>query len=795
MPQNQSLETPIGNTGVSIDPSKAARTALLVAQGMGRKTLDSGGNAGDPMYGGAQPTSQPGFEEWQTQTGGNIFPDSSNAVTGPTGGSDARDEVLNKYWNNVYKRRNVESTSGDEIKRGGRIKRDSGGNAGLKNAINSFSQQRNAEFNTSPASAQQEQMLLASLMNQPRELAVAEAPRESQQPPAMNTYGDLGDQIERGAKFLEGTPDEDTAPVKGQPSKGAVVNGATQKSDTPSLSSQGQNAAAIHMMNRLVSVHGWTPAAAAIAAGNAMQESGFNPNAIGDNGISHGYGQWNHDRFANLQQFAKDRNVPWNNPDTQIDFMASEAANKLPDWQNQQDLSNARSISKAYEGYGIEGTRVADAHKFLSMYPGSNQPVQSADTSDYAPPSMGRPDTQGIIKDPNSDGSFTLRDQNGNTVGYDRGNASLDSVPYSQPHIASPNSGPPMPPPRPPDPSPQGEGASGGPQAQADPMSDTYNRIAFAPDVQAGYDNPQVMFDPNAAPSAARGGYMRRAEGGFVARERGQKIGAEGISKIRRLGHVYRGMTHDEYSTTIGAGRGIKSTNKHSLKGEGTNFAEDPESAESYVNFGRDDPRITGKPTYLVEAKSDGMTRKPDGYYHTNNEVAPTRTWAMHPEDDSIVARPHPVRRQASNGGLLSSMPTNELIAKALDIIRRRHAATGGTQAAPTLQSLQSNYNTLSQQQAQEQAQEQRVNDQLRMQATNQMINIEQNGGRGGLQAPNGEDPLGMLGATIGGGPRAAAIRPNSSSGHTEYARSSLRSGWQSGNPNRQWNQHAPSRQ
>ena len=208
---------------------------------MGRKTLDRA--VGDAR-----------IEEWQPSRR-QYFPDSSNAVTGPLGAP----MLATRFLTNTGKclqRRNVKSTSGDEIKRGGRIKRDFGGNAGLKNAINSFSQQRNAEFNTSPASAQQEQMLLASLMNQPRELAVAEAPRESQQPPAMNTYGDLGDQIERGAKFLEGTPDEDTAPVKGQPSKGAVVNGATQKSDTPSLSSQGQNAAAIHMMNRLVSVHG-----------------------------------------------------------------------------------------------------------------------------------------------------------------------------------------------------------------------------------------------------------------------------------------------------------------------------------------------------------------------------------------------------------------------------------------------------------------------------------------------------------------------------------------------------------
>ena len=43
---------------------------------------------------------------------------------------------------------------------------------------------------------------------------------------------------------------------------------------------------------------GWTPAAAAIAAGNAQQESGINSNGpAGDGGISHGMFQWNHKRY------------------------------------------------------------------------------------------------------------------------------------------------------------------------------------------------------------------------------------------------------------------------------------------------------------------------------------------------------------------------------------------------------------------------------------------------------------------------------------------------------------------
>ena len=143
-------------------------------------------------------------------------------------------------------------------------------------------------------------------------------------------------------------------------------------------------------------------------------------------------------------------------------------------------------------------------------------------------------------------------------------------------------------------------------------QSNLYDRIAFSPDVQAGYDNPQVLFDPSQAPSAARGGYIRRANGG---------------------------------------------------------------------------------PAY-------------------------------------------------------SSMPTNALIAKALDIIRRRHAATGGTQTAPTLQSLQANYNTLATQQAQEQAQEKQVNGQLGQQAADQIGAAESNGGRGGVQSAIYQ-PEAMIGAIL----------------------------------------------
>src|SRR6185437_8537203 len=116
-----------------------------------------------------------------------------------------------------------------------------------------------------------------------------------------------------------------------------------------------------------------------------------------------------------------------------------------------------------------------------------NKPIRTADSSGYAPSSLEKPDSEGIIKTPNSDGSFTLKDANGATVGYDRGSAPLSSVPYSQPHMASPSQAAPPPPPPPPNQSSPPNDASGGPQAQADPMSNLYDKVAFSPDVQSGY--------------------------------------------------------------------------------------------------------------------------------------------------------------------------------------------------------------------------------------------------------------------------------------------------------------------
>jgi len=131
----------------------------------------------------------------------------------------------------------------------------------------------------------------------------------------------------------------------------------------------------------------------------------------------------------------------------------------------------------------------------------------------------------------------------------------------------------------------------------------------------------------------------------FSVRSRGAEVGdVDNINSMHRPGHAYRGMTHEEYHATVGAGKGVKSRGDYSHSSEGTSFADHPDVAESYVNFGRDDPRKTGKPNYMVEVKQDHLQRdKRDGYLKAKvgAEIPRehiTRVWKMHPHDGAVHA-------------------------------------------------------------------------------------------------------------------------------------------------------------
>ena len=80
---------------------------------------------------------------------------------------------------------------------------------------------------------------------------------------------------------------------------------------------------------------GWTREQAAGIVGNLQAEStkNLNPNAFGKNDAgpglhSYGIAQWNRDRFANLQNFAKSRGANWNDFNTQLEFIQHELNGK-----------------------------------------------------------------------------------------------------------------------------------------------------------------------------------------------------------------------------------------------------------------------------------------------------------------------------------------------------------------------------------------------------------------------------------------------------------------------------------
>lgn len=69
---------------------------------------------------------------------------------------------------------------------------------------------------------------------------------------------------------------------------------------------------------------GFAPHMSAGIVGNLIQESGMNPNAVGDNGTAFGIAQWRGERYEALKRFAASRGKPWNDLQTQIAFINHE---------------------------------------------------------------------------------------------------------------------------------------------------------------------------------------------------------------------------------------------------------------------------------------------------------------------------------------------------------------------------------------------------------------------------------------------------------------------------------------
>jgi Phage tail lysozyme len=158
-------------------------------------------------------------------------------------------------------------------------------------------------------------------------------------------------------------------PITGKVIRGNVPEGLAGATGSPAPTTAEQKAKRQQLMDYLVG-RGWTPSAAAIAAGNAQQESSFNPGKIGDHGTSFGMFQWHADRAGALLDLAKKEGKDWKDFNLQEEFFAHEAESRNPSWKGQQDLSNAGIIGWQYERYGDNstGARVANSHAALDAY-------------------------------------------------------------------------------------------------------------------------------------------------------------------------------------------------------------------------------------------------------------------------------------------------------------------------------------------------------------------------------------------------------------------------------------------
>ena len=141
--------------------------------------------------------------------------------------------------------------------------------------------------------------------------------------------------------------------------------------------------------------------------------------------------------------------------------------------------------------------------------------------------------------------------------------------------------------------------------------------------------------------------YMIESQGvdeSVVVRPEGWEAANDVPNQWTRSGHVYRGMAKEEWDATVGAGRPIQSSGRYSHSSEGTNFSEDAADAESYINFGRSDPRKTGRPTFMVEVRKIPAIKldRRDYYWKADGPVplsAVTRSWKFTADGGAVVAQ------------------------------------------------------------------------------------------------------------------------------------------------------------
>ena len=371
------------------------------------------------------------------------------------------------------------------------------GGGSLSDAINSFSQQRNAQFNRPGAGDVNAQL---AMYQQPRQLMVAEQPQQRRSQPMSQGVGDLGAEIDKGAKWLSGTPDDDDTPA---PAKG-----------TPQNKSIGKNTSSPQLVSK--SSDG-DPISTVVAGIQHLETGGLKDpyHYVSPAGAMGAYGVMP----GTLSAWTKG---------TKYEGISS------------QDYLNNPSIQDDVARIG--------ASNYYNQYNGDVSKVGQAWLG--GPGSVGKSN-----KDP---WTGISTDQYGSNLA----NIVNNQKPQPQAQVAP--SQPAAPPPV------QPQAPTNGPQAQADPMSNLYNKVALGPQVAAGYDNPQALFDPT---NAKRGGRMRKRfdDGGDASGDSGDSgDGAAAAAAATAAANAAATAGTGQSSTGMG-GNGAVAGASNAFGGQGDN--------------------------------------------------------------------------------------------------------------------------------------------------------------------------------------------------------------------------------
>lgn len=128
---------------------------------------------------------------------------------------------------------------------------------------------------------------------------------------------------------------------------GGAPQGGPQQAAMPPEQAKAQ---AMQHAQYLIQNHGFSPEQAAAMVGNLYQESGFNPTAVHDNGTGFGMGGWRLERRDALLNFAKQAGRDPRDPQTQLDFFATELKGR-PEFQQFQQAQTPQDRQNALMTY------------------------------------------------------------------------------------------------------------------------------------------------------------------------------------------------------------------------------------------------------------------------------------------------------------------------------------------------------------------------------------------------------------------------------------------------------------